>query len=319
MRPGSGHRALSPAWPNRRRPFTIARVSTARTAREIQRAAREALGERFATDWCARPPFAEFHPRFLHAIRGFSAWPTALDYDALAQLVPASPTVGAPTAMRAELPRFVSQDREALRLAGGYERHVAQARAVPTREQSWHDFFNMSVWAHFPRVRWALNALHVDDTLGPIDPRNGRAPQQNVASQFDESGLVVASSSAELLAELRALRFKHVFWERRRELLATTRFWVIGHGTLESLLTPHLGLASKAVLLQLSEAPSARNDDELRHEVDTSVARLIDGWRELAPVLDPVPLLGIPGYADNATPQFYDDARYFRFQRRPRR
>jgi hypothetical protein len=33
-------------------------------------------------------------------------------------------------------------------------------------------------------------------------------------------------------------------------------------------------------------------------------------------VLDPIPLLGIPDYADNAAAEFYDDARYFRFQRR---
>jgi hypothetical protein len=35
-------------------------------------------------------------------------------------------------------------------------------------------------------------------------------------------------------------------------------------------------------------------------------------------VLDPLPLLGIPGFADNTHPEFYDDARYFRFARRAR-
>jgi hypothetical protein len=174
----------------------------------------------------------------------------------------------------------------------------------------------MAVWAHFPRVRWALNAVHVDDSLGPVDPRNGRAPAQNVAAQLDESGIIVASSSRELLGELRELRFKRVFWERRAELLATTQFWIVGHGALESLLAPHLGLASKAVLLDLPRPPATYDGDELRRESDQRVAGLIRGWRGSVPVLDPIPLLGIPGYADNAAPDFYDDARYFRFQRR---
>jgi hypothetical protein len=98
--------------------------------------------------------------------------------------------------------------------------------------------------------------------------------------------------------------------------VATTQFWIVGHGTLESLLTPHLGLASKALLLELPSAPGSYDPDELRCAVDRRVAELIGAWRGRAPVLDPIPLLGIPDYADNAAAEFYDDARYFRFQRR---
>lgn len=278
------------------------------SARAIHRAARAALEARFATDFCQRQPYSAFHPRFLQTLRCLADWPSSADYDALAARVPASGDV--------KLPRFVAQDREALRQLGGYEQHVARTCSVPTRERSWHDFFNMAVWAHFPRVRWALNAIHVDATLGPIDPRNGRAPAQNVAAQFDESGIIVSSSSAELLAELQALRFRHVFWERRAELLATTRFWIIGHGTLESLLSPHLGLATKAVLIQLDRVPTVDDHDVLRCELDRRVSAIIEGWRRAVPVLDPIPVLGIPGYADNSAAEFYDDARYFRFQRR---
>jgi hypothetical protein len=291
-------------------------LASVQTARAIHRAARQALGAGFVSDCWARPPFSAFHPQFLRAVQAHSDWPAPADYDALTRLVPqpAELEAGGRGAASA-LPRFVAQDRAELERFGGYERQVAEARAVPTRARSWHDFFNMAVWAHFPRVRWALNALHVDDSLGPVDPRNGRAPQQNVASQLDESGIVVASSDPSVLAELRALRFKRVFWERRDELLQSTRFWVIGHGTLESLLTPHLGLATKGVLLELEQAPSRYEGDELRHRVDARVATIIDGWRSGAPALDPVPLLGIPGYAVNDFADFYEDARYFRFER----
>ena len=278
------------------------------SARAIHKAAQAALGSRFVTDWCERLPYSALHPAFLAATRRWTAWPEPRHYDELARTVPQANGV--------TLPRFVAQSREALAAVGGYEPHVAKLGAVPTRPQSWHDFFNMTVWAHFPRVRWALNALHVDDRVGPKDPRNGRAPAQNVAAQLDESGILVASSSPSLLAALRALSFKHVFWERRAELAATTRFWVIGHGTLESLLTPHLGLASKAVLLDLPQAPALYDPDALRHEVDARAAAEVARWRSHVPVLDPVPLLGIPGFADNGDASFYDNAQYFRFQRR---
>ena len=280
------------------------------SGRAIHQAARARLEVRFFTDWCQERPYAELHPRFLQATGRLSSWLEPEHYDELARVVPIGTGV--------ELPRFVAQDREALRRAGGYEQHVARYRAVPTRQRSWHDFFNMAVWAHFPRVRWALNSIHVDKRLRPIDPRNGRAPEQNVASQLDESGIIVASSSRELLRALRELRFKDVFWQRRDELLATTRFWIVGHGSLESLLTPHLGLASKAVLLDLPAPPASYDPDTLRVATDERVAAIVHAWRGCVPVLDPLPLLGIPGFADNAHPEFYDDARYFRFARRAR-
>lgn len=243
-------------------------------------------------------------------MRELTAWPAPEDYDRLARLVPRS---------HVERPRFVPQKREALRELGGYEQHVTRLRAVPTRPANWHDFFNMSVWAHFPAVRWALNELHVDATLGPKDPRNGRAPAQNMAAQFDESGMIVSSTSPSLLDDLRALRFKRVFWERRGELHETTRFWVVGHGTLESLLSPHLGLAVKAILLDVPGHPAERHDAGWGEALDARAAAIVRSWREVTTVLHPIPVLGIPGYCDRQSSEFYDDARYFRFQRRDAR
>jgi len=238
-----------------------------------------------------------------------TSWPEPADYDEIAAHVPNGRTV---------LPRFVMQDRAGLERAGGYEQHVARSRAVPTRPHHWHDFFNMAVWAHFPAVRWALNELHTAGGVAPPDPRNGRTPEQNMAAQLDESGMIVASSSPTLLDDLRRLSFKRVFWEKRDELLATTRFWLIGHGTLESLLSPHLGLATKALLLDIESLPEPADEDALRVELDQRAAAIIRSLRSGQRPLDPVPVMGIPGYAANDFSEFYDDARYFRFQRRER-
>jgi hypothetical protein len=122
-----------------------------------------------------------------------------------------------------------------------------------------------------------------------------------------------------VLQELRALRFKNVFWDRRAELLSTTRFWLVGHGMFESLLTPHPGLAARSLLLH---EPSllAQPDDEQRYQLDTVAAERVRAWRGARDVLDPIPLLAIPGYCDNDSPEFYDDFRNIRFEpisRRP--
>jgi hypothetical protein len=278
------------------------------SGRALHLAARAELEARWFVDWYERAPYGWLHERFVAAVRRLPTWPPPAKFDELAASVPRDALV--------ELPRFVAQERAALELAGGYEEHVAKLRRVPTRERNWHDFFNMLVWAHFPRTRWALNSLHVDRSLGPVDPRNGRSPEQNVASQLDESGIVIASCDRELLRDLRELRFKRVFWQRRSAWLESARFWIVGHGSLESLLSPHPGLATKAVLLDLPRPPAAYDADELRLMVDERTARIVEGWRGRAPRLDPIPLLGLPGFADNDRADLYDDPRYFRFERR---
>lgn len=280
------------------------------SGRAIHLAARAELEARWFVDWLAAAPYAWLHPRFVEAVRKRSQWPQPEQLDELAAVVPHRTAVA--------LPRFVTQHRGALEAAGGYEPHVALHRAVPTRPRSWHDFFNMVVWAHFPRLRWELNALHVDRQLGPVDPRNGRAPAQNLAAQLDESGIIVASADDELLEDLRQLRFKRALWERRDAWRDQARFWIIGHGSLESLLTPHPGLASKGILLRLPRPAADYDESELRGWVDEQAAAVIAALRSDPRRLDPIPLLGLPGFTPDARAELYDDARYFRFERRAR-
>jgi hypothetical protein len=266
----------------------------------------------FALNWLTRRPYRDFHPSFLRALETLRAWPQPEQYDQLARQVPQAAGV--------RLPQFVSERPEVVRRLGGYEQHVAGLAAVPTRPQSWHDFFNMSVWAHFPRLRWALNSLHVDAQLDAKDPRNGRTPAQNVAATFDEAGMLVVSTSRDVLAELQALHFKRAFWEHRAELVATTRFWLVGHGMLESLLQPHASLAARSLLLHVPALPASEGRDDFRFELDAMAADRIHAWRATRTVLDPIPLLAIPGYSDNDSADFYDDARNIRFDpisRRP--
>jgi hypothetical protein len=270
------------------------------------------MGPPFLLDCLRRRPFRDLHARLRGALEPLTEWPRPEQYDELARLVPQAADV--------QLPYFVTESRAIVRQEGGYEQHVARLRAVPTRPGNWHDFFNMTVWAHFPKLRWALNSLHVGADVGARDPRNGRAPAQNLAATFDEAGMLVVSESRAILTELQALRFKHVFWERRAELVATTRFWVVGHGMLESLLDPRPGLSVRSLLLHVPRLPGPEAADDLRLEMDAAAAARIGDWRNERVVLDPMPVLAIPDYADNDSREFYDDFHNIRFHpcsRRP--
>jgi len=266
---------------------------------------RVVISTEFSLDWLARKPYRDFDAQLLRALARLSSWPTPEQYDELARATP--------RAVDVHLPRFVTEQRDAVRRAGGYERHVARFLAVPTRAQHWHDFFNMVVWAQFPKLRWALNALHVDESIGPKDPRNRRAPAQNLAATLDESGLLVVSSSLSVLNDLRALRFRHAFWERREEVLATTRFCVVGHGLLEALLVPRPGLSARGLLMHVPDWRVFSSEEQLRYALDAAAAQQVARFREARAVLDPVPVLTIPHFAENDCRSFYDDHRNIRF------
>jgi hypothetical protein len=44
------------------------------------------------------------------------------------------------------------------------------------------------------------------------------------------------------------------------------------------------------------------------------IARAIHDWPRARPVLDPVPVLTIPGFSDNDSVEFYEDAHNVRFE-----
>ena len=265
----------------------------------------------FELGWLAREPYRSWLPGVRAEVAALTAWPPPAHYDSLVERARSA-------SLPVILPRFVDFDAQRVRAAGGYEAWVAGTGSVPSRARDWHDFFSMAVWAHLPRVRWALNRLHVNADPKLVDPRNGRTAVQNVAAQFDESGLIVASSDPGVLADLSALAFKRVFWERRGSLAATTRFLVVGHGSLESLLRPHFALVGKALLLPLSAPPPA-DSVALFDQVDELAAEAVARWDRALAAPAPVPLLGIPGWASPQSSEFYDNARYFREYRwRPR-
>ena len=220
--------------------------------------------------------------------------------------------------------RFAAQNVNPAAL--GYETQIFTSGIVPTRPNNIHDLFNALVWLTFPHTKAAINGRHIAARAENAGSRN-RGPVQDALTLFDECGVVVASDRPDLLEMITAFQWKKLFWEHRAAVKQHMRFFLFGHGLMEQMLAPYVGLTGKALLLYIDTAWLEASTSALLQHIDAS-SRALTGWpraRAIASAaslsqgsdLVPLPLLGIPGWApENETESYYDDAQYFRAGRR---
>lgn len=211
---------------------------------------------------------------------------------------------------------FVPQGRAGRAFEARYEPRIYQAGEVQVDVARWHDTMNALVWLAFPRAKAALNARHVAalrEQLARGAPNRGRL--QDAMTLFDEGGVVVASCEDDLLRDLRAFRWKKLFWAQRERVGRAMRFFVFGHALYEKALHPFDGITGRGILFRVDAefcalplaAQLAQMDERLECMLlDDNVIRTP---RDLAPV----PILGVPGwFPSNEHESYYDNARYFR-------
>jgi len=213
--------------------------------------------------------------------------------------------------------RFVSQAPKAQSIEASFEPRAYLRGEVQVRALDWHDLFNALVWMTFPATKAVINARHYES----ISATGGgnRPPQRDALTLFDEDGVVVISSDAELLELVRGFRWKELFWQRRGAVKERMRFCVFGHALFSKALQPFVGLTGKAVLLEvpgefleLAQAPQLAEMDRLLAMHIRGRERFRHG-RELSPL----PVLGVPGWwSGNVREGFYNDSAYFRPGRR---
>jgi Protein of unknown function (DUF3025) len=236
----------------------------------------------------SNPLFAPLTP-YLEALAG-PDWPTQDILNELAELAGARTSLGMPI-------RFAAIEGK----CKSYERSIAETGVIPTRPQSWHDFFNAMAWIMWPRSKAMLNALHLEEIDRAASNQRGRS--RDALTLMDESGVLVACANPELWELLRGRQWTRLFWERREEVERSMRFTVFGHALFEKLLTPWPGITGKCLLL----ADADMCDDGL-------AASQAQNGTSLTPAqLLPLPVLGIPGsWPSNSVSSFYADSRYFR-------
>ena len=207
------------------------------------------------------------------------------------------------------MPRFVLPDK--LQLA--YEERVQAHGEIVTRPDNWHDFFNALVWLRFPRTKAALNAAHLR-CMREHRGAAGRGPIRDALTQFDESGIVVASADAALLDLLTERRWKELFWVRRSAVLANMRFLVFGHGLYDALRAPFYCMCGRVAMFTVDRAMIGESAVALCEALDPLLAgRFAADFYPRPRALLALPLLGIPGMTDdNLAEAYYDDQQQFR-------
>ena len=203
-----------------------------------------------------------------------------------------------------------------------YERHIYQTGQVSTREESRHDLFNALVWARFPKLKAAINAVHFRQTDNR--PGTGRGPVRDALTLLDESGAIVVSTRAGVLDRVARHDWGEVFAETGA---SSGKDWmpdqlnvlVCGHALLEKFLSPYKSITAKVLLVQLDESGAELDREGLIRGLDQALARLIlDGSALRSPAdLSPLPLMGVRGWwplgAQNEA--FYADTGVFRLRK----
>jgi hypothetical protein len=266
-----------------------------------------AMTPHWCADFCSgHPAFATLADAAAHLLGPH--WPTLSALDACLSAGEVCNAHGLPL-------RVVDQDISGSLAGAGYERLILERGLLSVRPGNWHDLFNVLIWRSFPLAKAALNRRHCEEIQEHPGPTWGRGPVRDALTLLDESGVVIAASQASLLDGIRAFRWKEVFWTRRIELRAHLRMHVLGHALYEKLRRPYIGLTGHGILLEVKQTVIDAPAPIRQHMLDAMLASIVGGHSSLRSPRDlqPVPLLGMPGWGgETQCETFYDNVGYFR-------
>jgi len=263
------------------------------------------------------PLFAPLHPILAELVA--DGFPTLRECNALLLARPPGIAV-----QSGALLRFVAHQPGKLPFEAQYEPRCYLTGEVPTREGNWHDLLNALVWMTFPKAKSALNARHYhalmqEGTAGKAEPGSQRGAVRDVNTLLDESGVLVVYTDPELAGLVRDFKWKELFWQRRAQIHANMGFYLFGHGLYDKARQPYVGMTGQGLLLAVEQEffgwPLAQ---QLRH-LDDLLSDHLDQAENCRSTRDltPVPLLGVPGWAQsNDNEAYYSNTAYFRPGRR---
>ncbi len=194
-----------------------------------------------------------------------------------------------------------------------YEQRIYTTGRVSTRPDNWHDLFNALVWMRFPRIKVAMNTLHVRYWAKQSGGTRGRV--RDALTLFDECGVIVFSRRRGWLDALAERRWADAF--TAENFRTEVGLSISGHAMLEKYLAPYKSMTAKALLVQISPAARELPREEILTVLDREISeRMLAGTLMTEPAcLTPLPLAGVPGWwpddEQNKT-AFYDDPAVFR-------
>lgn len=194
-----------------------------------------------------------------------------------------------------------------------YEQIIAEDGCVPTRADSWHDFFNGLIWLQFPQSKRVLNRMHIEDIIEfGVNPRTAR---RNRITHFDECGLILVCHTERAFAIIEDLtehNWISALFDNSDSWHTDIEPLVFGHANFEMLLNPYKQLTAKWLMVEAPKKPSSLVIDDVLQQELCNPSLFAN-----RNTLKPLPLLGVPGWAEKQTHEFYVDTSVFRPLRRP--
>jgi hypothetical protein len=217
--------------------------------------------------------------------------------------------------------KFVAQNAQLLSDGLSFEQRIRARGEIATRADSLHDFYSGLMWLRFPKVKLAINAIHMHgiNTHGT----KMRSRHQQAVTHLDEAGAWVVSTDAALLELIDAHAWTELFlqqrlaWLRpqiRDEFLPSIEARVFGHAIFELMHAPHKLLAAKVVWIVADQSYFALSNAEKDAALDTIVANALNSTAVSGDpkLLSTLPLSGIPGWWPAQDAAFYASAPCFR-------
>lgn len=225
---------------------------------------------------------------------------------------------------------FVSQDD--LPHGTAYEAFIHKYAKIPTRDNL-HDWFGACVWAKFPKTKALLNAKHIAH-FDAVDSGNGRNRVRDTITVFDENGAIIAVSDDEIGSEIAdalvgfdwqtcLVKNRH-YWHNPDIAKRHTgaRAFIFGHALLEQMLNPYKSLCAHALIVRVPQVFFAKPLAMQLSMLDELLCDCLDKFLVAGVTprqLNPLPILGVPYFWDNADAAFYQDEFVFRKGRRHQR
>ncbi|MFK8067211.1 MAG: DUF3025 domain-containing protein [Gammaproteobacteria bacterium] len=202
-----------------------------------------------------------------------------------------------------------------------YEEHIFSSGKIPTRDKNWHDFFNAQVWLQFPETKAVLNAQHVEEIKKHernINKKN-RTGKRDALTLFDESGVIFVTDKVQVIEDLRSHQWKELFIQKRQQWWESISVYIFGHGLYEKAFSPYVGMTGNAMPIIVEESFFDQERSKQIKVLDQKISQGIQSQKilETSSNLNPLPLLGIPGWwKENENESFYDNKNYFRPKRK---
>jgi hypothetical protein len=192
---------------------------------------------------------------------------------------------------------------------------------LQTRQENWHDYFQVITWRLFPVSKAVINERHyyaAKDRFQEGGERGKRSPLENYLSLFDECGAVIVYSDPVFADMVRQFEWKDLFWKNRFAFDLSIACFTFGHAMYEKYFNSYIGMTANCILLQEDAGFFDLNLENQIQIIDKDLARHLSDTSVYSEPkhLHPLPVLGIPGWhSGNNQETFYNNTAYFRPKR----